>query len=459
MSGAAELPGAARQPIPEFAQIGGHPKPLWMLFMTEFWERFAFYGMRWALVLYIVAQFANQGMGEAEASKIYGAYLALVYAVAVFGGYVADRVIGYQRSIMLGAVVMAAGLFMVALPQLDLFKLGLATIVAGNGLFKPNISTMVGKLYAQGDERRDSAFTIFYMGINAGAFVAPILTGFLARTVFGQQTLPDYQAVFIASGVGMLISLVWFWFGKAQLKTVGLPPAEGNQTMRLLLVILGLAVAIPVIYFLLTIDATDLQRFVLFPLFALLCIALLVEGFRVGKVARDMVIAMLIIFAVPYLVWRLCRTDYWAPLVVVQIVGGILLGPGVLGRAFPDGFDPSNMVGTQGQANASGSGSVSRSEKVDLTIAAPAGELDALTAEDELARYLLDRLTGEQVAAITFLASDEAAYVNGHELVVDGGTDGRGELIDHLLLVESRADHHHIEFDGGARAGQSELGG
>ncbi len=303
MSGAAELPGAARQPLPEFAQIGGHPKPLWMLFMTEFWERFAFYGMRWALVLYIVAQFANQGMGEAEASKIYGAYLALVYAVAVFGGYVADRVIGYQRSIMLGAVVMAAGLFMVALPQLDLFKLGLATIVAGNGLFKPNISTMVGKLYAQGDERRDSAFTIFYMGINAGAFVAPILTGFLARTVFGQQTLPDYQAVFIASGVGMLISLVWFWFGKAQLKTVGLPPAEGNQTMRLLLVILGLAVAIPVIYFLLTIDATDLQRFVLFPLFALLCIALLVEGFRVGKVARDMVIAMLIIFAFNIMFW------------------------------------------------------------------------------------------------------------------------------------------------------------
>ena len=302
MSGAA-LPGQDQNVVPDFPQTMGHPKPLWMLFMTEFWERFAFYGMRWALVLYIVAQFSSGGMGEAEASKIYGAYLALVYAVAVFGGYVADRVLGYQKSIMLGAVIMAAGLFMVAFPQFELFKLGLATIVAGNGLFKPNISTMVGKLYAQGDERRDSAFTIFYMGINAGAFVAPILTGFFARQVFGQQNLPDYQAVFITAGVGMLISMVWFFFGKSQLKTVGLPPEGTNQTSRFLMVLVGLALAIPLIYYLLTIDAKSLQMFVLFPLFALLCIALLVEGFRVGNVARDMVIAMLIIFAFNILFW------------------------------------------------------------------------------------------------------------------------------------------------------------
>ena len=302
MSGAA-LPGQDQAVVPDFPQTMGHPKPLWMLFMTEFWERFAFYGMRWALVLYIVAQFSSGGMGEAEASKIYGAYLALVYAVAVFGGYVADRVLGYQKSIMLGAVIMAAGLFMVAFPQFELFKLGLATIVAGNGLFKPNISTMVGKLYAQGDERRDSAFTIFYMGINAGAFVAPILTGFLARQVFGQENVPDYQAVFITAGVGMLISMVWFFFGKHQLKTVGLPPAGTNQTSRFIMVLIGLAAAIPLIYYLLTIDAKSLQLFVLFPLFALLCIALLVEGFRVGNVARDMVIAMLIIFAFNILFW------------------------------------------------------------------------------------------------------------------------------------------------------------
>jgi POT family proton-dependent oligopeptide transporter len=133
MSGAANT---TTQPvaIPEFKQIMGHPAPLWMLFMTEFWERFAFYGIRWALVLYVVAQFYNgQGVGEAPAGLIYGSYLALVYASAVLGGWVADRVIGYQRSILIGAAIMAAGLFMIALPDMNLFKLGLATVIVGNG--------------------------------------------------------------------------------------------------------------------------------------------------------------------------------------------------------------------------------------------------------------------------------------------------------------------------------------
>jgi len=183
MSGAANTtPGA----VPEFKQVMGHPRPLWMLFMTEFWERFAFYGMRWALALYIVAQFfGGDSSGEASASKLYGAYLALVYAAALFGGYVADKVLGYQRSILLGAVVMAAGLFMITVPSETVFKMGLATVIAGNGLFKPNISTMVGQLYSTGDERRDSGFTLFYMGINAGALIAPVLTGFLAENMFG----------------------------------------------------------------------------------------------------------------------------------------------------------------------------------------------------------------------------------------------------------------------------------
>ena len=123
--------------------------------MTEFWERFAFYGIRWALVLYIVTQFyQGSGEGEAPANLIYGAYLALVYAAAIFGGYVADKILGYQRSILTGAVFMAAGLFMISLPDQTIFKMGLATIIVGNGMFKPIISTLVGKLYAAGDERR-----------------------------------------------------------------------------------------------------------------------------------------------------------------------------------------------------------------------------------------------------------------------------------------------------------------
>ena len=184
MSEAKNVPD--RHPVPEFRTIMGHPSPLWMLFMSEFWERFAFYGIRWALVLYIVSQFyGGDQSGQADANLTYGSYLALVYAGAIFGGYIADKIIGYQRSILVGAVFMAAGLFMIMLPDPVLFRFGLATVIVGNGMFKPNISTMVGKLYSIADERRDSGFTIFYMGINMGAFIAPIITGWLATAVFG----------------------------------------------------------------------------------------------------------------------------------------------------------------------------------------------------------------------------------------------------------------------------------
>jgi len=293
----------ASAPIPEFRQVLGHPRPLWMLFMTEFWERFAFYGIRWALTLYIVQQFYNgSGEGEAPASRVYGAYLALVYAAAIFGGYIADRIIGYQRSILLGAVVMSAGLFMIAFPDETVFKVGLATVIAGNGLFKPNISTMVGKLYAQADERRDSGFTLFYMGINAGAFLAPLLTGILSDMVFGTEAMPQYKSVFIASGIGMLISLVWFWFGRRQLGGIGRPP-EGEGGKHKVLYVLGFCiVSVPVYYFLLAIDAGTLQ-WVLTALFLVLCGMLLVEGVREGPVARDRAIAMLIIFTFNILFW------------------------------------------------------------------------------------------------------------------------------------------------------------
>ena len=295
MSGTAATGDTAQ--VPEFKQILGHPKPLWMLFMTEFWERFAFYGIRWALTLYIVAQFfGGAGEGEAPANKLYGAYLALVYASALFGGFVADRLIGYQRSILIGAAVMSAGLFMIAIPDETVFKIGLATIIAGNGLFKPNISTMVGQLYGLNDPRRDSGFTIFYMGINAGAFIAPILTGILSDSLFGTAAMPAYKTVFIASGIGMLISLVWFWFGRRQLgAAIGQPPAGGAGLGRTLAVLVGTLVAVPVAYGLLLIDAGVLG-WILSALFVVLCAMILAEGIREGKVQRDRAIAMLVIF-------------------------------------------------------------------------------------------------------------------------------------------------------------------
>ena len=301
MSEALTLPD--RHPIPEFKQLMGHPSPLWMLFMSEFWERFAFYGIRWALVLYIVAQFyAGDQSGQSDANLTYGSYLALVYAGAIFGGYVADRIIGYQRSILIGAVFMAAGLFMIMLPDPMLFKLGLATIIVGNGLFKPNISTMVGKLYSTSDERRDSGFTIFYMGINMGAFIAPIITGWLATSLFGTDAAPAYQYVFGASGIGMLISMVWFYFGRRQLQDVGRPPAEAPGRERAAYVSIGALCVIPLVYALLTLGAEALQ-YVLTALFIGLAAMLMIEGIRNGAVARDKTIAMLIIFAFNILFW------------------------------------------------------------------------------------------------------------------------------------------------------------
>jgi POT family proton-dependent oligopeptide transporter len=298
------LSATPETPPPEFKQVLGHPQPLWMLFMSEFWERFAFYGIRWAMVLYIVAEFyGGDASGEKPANELYGAYLALVYAGAIFGGYIADKFIGFQRSILLGAVIMATGLFMIAIPNEQVFRLGLATVIVGNGLFKPIISTLVGKLYAQGDFRRDAGFTIFYMGINLGAMIAPIATQILAQKFFGSDGMPAYKVVFIAAGVGMILSLVWFWFGRRMLQGIGAPDEAATGMGNVVKVLfIGAGIGIPMFYFLLTIDATVLQ-ILLMLLFIVPAIMLVVEGIREGNVARDKVIAMLLIFGFNVMFW------------------------------------------------------------------------------------------------------------------------------------------------------------
>jgi proton-dependent oligopeptide transporter, POT family len=320
-----------------FPTILGHPRPLWMLFMSEFWERFAFYGIRWALVLYIVAQFhGGDQAGQAPANLIYGSYLALVYAAAIFGGYIADRVLGYQRSILVGAAFMAAGLFLIAIPEPLIFKLGLATIIVGNGMFKPNISTMVGKLYGADDPRRDSGFTIFYMGINLGAFVSPIVTQWLAEWIFGTQAMPSYQYVFIASGIGMLISMFWFYFGRRQLGGIGAPAVHAAGRKRIAYVAVGSLIAIPVVYFLLALGAGMLQ-WVLTAMFFILAVLLLIEGIREGKVARDKTIAMLIIFAFNVMFWVFFeQAGSSFTFLADRIVNRDLFGPG--GFVFPNAW-------------------------------------------------------------------------------------------------------------------------
>ncbi|AYO57537.1 MFS transporter [Chryseobacterium sp. 6424] len=207
----------------------GHPKGLYLLFMTEMWERFSYYGMRAIFVLYMTKMLL---MGDAEASQIYGSYTGLVYLTPLLGGYLSDRFLGNRRSIEIGGILMALGQFIMffsasttGASAITLMWIGLTMLIIGNGFFKPNISTMVGQLYPQGDRRVDSAFTIFYMGINLGAFFAPLICGTLAEKV-------DFKWGFLAAGIGMLVGLVTFIVQKNKLlvdadsKPVGMPTAK-----------------------------------------------------------------------------------------------------------------------------------------------------------------------------------------------------------------------------------------
>lgn len=205
----------------------GHPAGLYVLFLTEMWERFSYYGMRALLVLYMTNYLLLDPVRAAEvfgynalhgglvsvfgemtiqqmSSQIYGLYTGLVYFTPFFGGIVADKLLGQHRTVYVGGVLMAIGHFLMASEKM--FLLALAFLIIGNGAFKPNISTQVGNLYPEGDSRRDSAFTIFYMGINLGAFFSPLVCGTLGQKV-------GWHWGFGAAGVGMVAGLILYWLG------------------------------------------------------------------------------------------------------------------------------------------------------------------------------------------------------------------------------------------------------
>jgi len=190
----------------------GHPRGLSTLFFTEMWERFSFYGLRALLVLYMTASVAQGGLAfpTDRATAIVGWYGFGVYAAAIPGGWIADRFLGQFRSVFVGGIIIALGHFSMAVPTVTTFYLGLCLIVIGTGLLKPNISTMVGSLYDKDDERRDAGFSIFYMGINLGAFLAPFVVGTLGQRV-------DWHLGFGCAGVGMVFGLIQYVAGKSRL--------------------------------------------------------------------------------------------------------------------------------------------------------------------------------------------------------------------------------------------------
>ncbi|HET8655180.1 MAG TPA: peptide MFS transporter [Longimicrobiaceae bacterium] len=247
---------------PEGASFFGHPRGLGTLFFTEMWERFSYYGMRALLVLFMTAAVADGGLGfgVAKSAAIYGLYTAFVYVVALPGGWIADNLLGQRRAVLWGGIIIAAGHFSMAVPGLPTFYLGLGLIVAGTGLLKPNVSAMVGELY-QGQEsaRRDAGFSIFYMGINLGAFFAPLVTGFLGEKI-------NWHLGFAAAGVGMVFGVIQYMAGGKYLGEAGLypeahePDVLARKKRGLYAGLAIVAVALVLLFFVFDVGAEEINR-------------------------------------------------------------------------------------------------------------------------------------------------------------------------------------------------------
>jgi proton-dependent oligopeptide transporter, POT family len=228
-------------PVPEVAfddsGLAGHPRGLTTLFFTEMWERFSYYGMRALLILFMTVPIAQGGLGwdAKHAATIYGLYTAGVYFTAIPGGWIADRLLGQRRAVLWGGVLIALGHYSLALNILPFFFAGLVLIVAGTGLLKPNISSMVGQLYAAGDQRRDAGFSIFYMGINTGALIAPIICSYLGEKV-------AWHWGFGAAALGMTLGVVQYVLGGKRLGQAGLmtaPPEDAGATWAKVLAVIA----------------------------------------------------------------------------------------------------------------------------------------------------------------------------------------------------------------------------
>lgn len=289
-----ELGTAGDLPIKENlnAPPTGHPPGLYWLFFAEMWERFCYYGMRALLVLYLTKTLM---VADKETFAIYGAYTALVYAVTVLGGKLADSLLGYRIAVILGGFLMAIGEFMILGGGEFWLLMGMAVIITGNGFFKANISSIVGRLYEDGDPRRDSGFTIFYIGINLGAFLATTVVAEVGAK-FG------YLYGFGLAGIGMLIGAVVFIFGQKHYQGHGYPPnkdrlmkAAFGPLSRLHIVILGTLATIPLFYFLLT--NSEVVGYLLAATAIYVLYLLISAGIKGGKVLRDrMLILILLMF-------------------------------------------------------------------------------------------------------------------------------------------------------------------
>jgi len=293
--GVGGLIAASRKP--EFL---GHPKGLYMLFFAEMWERFSYYGMRALLIFYLTQHWL---FSDGSSTLIYGAYTALVYITPVLGGYLADRYLGQRKAVLFGGILLVLGHSFMAVegvggqddPAINVFWLALALIIVGSGFLKANISVMVGQLYRLTDVRRDAAYTIFYMGINAGAAFGVILAGYLGQTI-------GWAYGFGLAGIGMLAGLVVFVLGKKALRGAGEPPAPLARTTEFTLYGTGL-VAVAVMWAL--VQYVDVIQTLLIVSGVALLGWVLYQAFKLPKEPRERIFAILFLVALNPLFWGL----------------------------------------------------------------------------------------------------------------------------------------------------------
>ena len=287
----------------------GHPRGLYTLFFSEMWERFCYYGMRTLLTLYLVKSLLK---GDSEASMMYGAYTALIYAAPVLGGKLADQYLGYRYAILLGAVFMAIGEFMILGGNEMFLLIGMGALIVGNGYFKANISTIVGKLYEDDDPRRDSGFTIFYIGINIGALLATTVVAYVGETY-------GFNYGFGLAGLGMLSGLMIFWFGRENysaapgldFREAGLETKYGMKVYQLITLVSLLL--IPLCYVLILkntfqIGGEDgftfpLMTVLLTLLFVYVAFSLIKAGIAEGEMWRDRMVALVIFMIINVIFW------------------------------------------------------------------------------------------------------------------------------------------------------------
>jgi POT family proton-dependent oligopeptide transporter len=242
-------PAVPAEPL-DTGGLAGHPRGLTTLFFTELWERFSYYGMKALLVYFMIAGAEAGGLGydQKTATAIYGNYNMAVYMLSIVGGFLADNFIGARRAVLVGGIIIACGHYAMAVPAETTFFAGLVLVALGTGLLKPNISTMVGSLYRPDDERRDAGFSIFYMGINIGAFAAPLVCGYLAQSEdfratlasWGMNPAGSWHWGFAAAGVGMTLGLIVYLVTGQRLAEVGAAPTERARPWgRLGLVFVG----------------------------------------------------------------------------------------------------------------------------------------------------------------------------------------------------------------------------